>query len=58
MIFQKEIVSLYKEMNFLYRLINTTSFADEKDKKKKFSPPTMRALCNLFIITIPSFFNF
>ena len=44
-------------MNFLYRLINTTSFADEKDKKKKkFSPPTIRALCNLFIITIPSFF--
>jgi len=35
MIFQKEIVSLYKEMNFLYRLINTTSFADEKDKKEK-----------------------
>lgn len=44
-------------MNFLYRLINTTSFADEKDKKKKNFLLQLSELCVIYsLLPFQAFF--
>ena len=46
-------------MNFLYRLINTTSFADEKDKKEKIFLLQLSELCVIYsLLLFQAFFNF
>lgn len=44
-------------MNFLYRLINTTSFADEKDKKEKIFLLQLSELCVIYsLLPFQAFF--